>query len=93
MFMMLLLTLFSDIPQLNVGLCFSAQQDDDIVEPHTEPERVHFASGYLGPTYNQHINQKDMEDKVHYVRRASSRPPDSPSPDEDEDLTPIHARQ
>lgn len=59
-FMMLTLTIFYDIPQLNVGMLFMLRTD----EKTTDPEKVRLkAPGSLGPKYtpchsNEFISEK-----------------------------------
>ncbi|XP_013173540.1 PREDICTED: potassium channel subfamily K member 1-like isoform X1 [Papilio xuthus] len=82
-FLMLTLTVFYDIPQLNLSTVFSSMKLDE------DPEKMRL-SGSAGPGYG--IGGLVMRD--HYDQRRSVvhiRPhlDDSPSP---EDTTPVHAR-
>ncbi|XP_063241446.1 potassium channel subfamily K member 1-like [Bacillus rossius redtenbacheri] len=82
-FMMLLLTVFYDIPQLNFGLLFAMRSD----ETTGDPEKVRLQTpGAVGPKYTQ---QLDDTGGRRAVVRVKSRRDDSPSP---EDTTPVHAR-
>ncbi|XP_049846078.1 potassium channel subfamily K member 1-like isoform X2 [Schistocerca gregaria] len=83
-FMMLTLTVFYDIPQLNFGLFFLMRSD----ETTGDPEKVRLQTpGTIGPKYTQQLD--DGGSGRHAVVRVKSRHDDSPSP---EDTTPVHAR-
>nr|CAD7200814.1 unnamed protein product [Timema douglasi] len=80
-FMMLTLTVFYDIPQLNFGLFFLMRSD----ETTGDPEKARLQTpGAVGPKYTQ-----QLDDGRRAVVRVKSRRDDSPSP---EDTTPVHAR-
>lgn len=81
-FVMLLLHLYNDIPQLNLGLFLLRSADTT----QADPERMRL-SGTQGhtPKYTQH-NDQPVRQSVKVV----SRPVDSPSPEED--TTPVHAQ-
>ncbi|XP_041979910.1 potassium channel subfamily K member 1-like isoform X1 [Aricia agestis] len=87
-FVMLTLTVFYDIPQLNLSTVFSSMKLDE------DPERVHLGSG-VGPGYGLGgIGGLVMRDEFPREQRRSVvqvRPhhDDSPSPD---DTTPVHAK-
>lgn len=78
--MMLTLTVFYDIPQLNLGALFTMGNDNDYP---TSPEKVRLAGSGLGSQYGL------GEDETTRIVRVRSRREDSPSP---EDTTPVHAR-
>ncbi|XP_059057395.1 potassium channel subfamily K member 1-like [Achroia grisella] len=87
-FLMLTLTVFYDIPQLNLSTVFSSVKLDE------DPEKMRLSgSGVMGPGYG--IGGLVMRDDYsHHDQRRSVvhiRPhlDDSPSP---EDTTPVHAR-
>lgn len=81
--MMLTVTVFYDIPQLNLGQLFS-----DIDADETEKLRLSGSGApcYSGPS-GLYIPQRNEE--VRSVVRIRPRGDDSPSPD---DPTPMHAR-
>nr|CAD7427375.1 unnamed protein product [Timema monikensis] len=80
-FMMLTLTVFYDIPQLNFGIFFLMRSD----ETTGDPEKARLQTpGAVGPKYTQ-----QLDDGRRAVVRVKSRRDDSPSP---EDTTPVHAR-
>lgn len=77
-FMMLTLSVFYDIPQLNLGLLFRSDED-------ANSEKVHFAGAGLGLNYGidaQYATQDD-ENGHRRVVRVRSRRDDSPSPEEE----------
>lgn len=74
--MMLALTIFYDIPQLNVGLLFMMRADERTNDP--EKVRLKTSAGSLGPKYTQ-CHSSDM--------MISSEKTATPSPEE---TTPIH---
>lgn len=87
-FLMLTLTVFYDIPQLNLSSVFSSIKLDE------DPEKMRLSgSGAMGPGYG--LGGLVMRDEYsrHEQRRSvvhiRPRPDDSPSPD---DTTPVHAR-
>lgn len=81
--MMLTLTVFYDIPQLNLGVLFTT--NTNATEYPTSPEKVRLAgAGSLASQYGL----GDAEDTTRIVR-VRSRRDESPSP---EDTTPVHAR-
>ncbi|XP_045449897.1 potassium channel subfamily K member 6-like [Melitaea cinxia] len=87
-FLMLTLTVFYDIPQLNLSTVFSSMKLDE------DPEKIRLSgSGVMGPGYG--IGGLMMRDDYHHHDQRRSvvhiRPhlDDSPSP---EDTTPVHAR-
>ncbi|XP_023945062.2 potassium channel subfamily K member 1 isoform X2 [Bicyclus anynana] len=87
-FLMLTLTVFYDIPQLNLSTVFSSMKLDE------DPEKMRLSgSGVMGPGYG--IGGLVMRDDYHHHDQRRSvvhiRPhlDDSPSP---EDTTPVHAR-
>ncbi|XP_026496264.2 potassium channel subfamily K member 1-like isoform X2 [Vanessa tameamea] len=87
-FLMLTLTVFYDIPQLNLSTVFSSMKLDE------DPEKMRLSgSGVMGPGYG--IGGLMMRDDYHHHDQRRSvvqiRPhlDDSPSP---EDTTPVHAR-
>ncbi|XP_023727351.1 potassium channel subfamily K member 1 isoform X3 [Cryptotermes secundus] len=83
-FMMLTLTVFYDIPQLNFGLFFLMRSD----ETTGDPEKVRLQTpGAVGPKYTQQLDDGGIGRRA--VVRVKSRRDDSPSP---EDTTPVHAR-
>ncbi|XP_066995820.2 potassium channel subfamily K member 1 isoform X2 [Anabrus simplex] len=83
-FMMLTLTVFYDIPQLNFGLFFLMRSD----EMTGDPEKVRLQTpGAVGPKYTQQLDDGGTGRRA--VVRVKSRRDDSPSP---EDTTPVHAR-
>lgn len=83
-FMMLILTVFYDIPQLNFGLFFLMRSD----ETTGDPEKVRLQTpGAVGPKYTQQLDDGVVGRRA--VVRVKSRRDDSPSP---EDTTPVHAR-
>lgn len=83
-FMMLILTVFYDIPQLNFGLFFLMRSD----ETTGDPEKVRLQTpGAVGPKYTQQLDDGGVGRRA--VVRVKSRRDDSPSP---EDTTPVHAR-
>lgn len=79
--MMLTLTVFYDIPQLNLGALFTTGNGS---EYPTSPEKVRLAGAGLGSQYGL----GDVDETTRIVR-VRSRREDSPSP---EDTTPVHAR-
>ncbi|KAL7645044.1 UNVERIFIED_CONTAM: hypothetical protein RMT77_003414 [Armadillidium vulgare] len=81
-FVMLILHLYNDIPQLNVG--FFLLRRSDVT---TDPERIRLsgAGGLPNQKYTQHNDQTVMQNV-----KVVSRPVDSPSPEED--TTPVHAQ-
>ncbi|KAK8382739.1 hypothetical protein O3P69_011348 [Scylla paramamosain] len=81
-FVMLLLHLYNDIPQLNLGLFLLRGSD----VAAGDPERMRLSgTGGVAPKYTQH-NDQPVRQSVKVV----SRPVDSPSPEED--TTPVHAQ-
>ncbi|XP_045597258.1 potassium channel subfamily K member 1 isoform X2 [Procambarus clarkii] len=82
-FVMLLLHLYNDIPQLNLGLFLLRSAE----AAPGDPERMRL-SGTAGvtPKYTQQHNDQTVRQNVKVV----SRPVDSPSPEED--TTPVHAQ-
>lgn len=81
-FVMLLLHLYNDIPQLNLGLFLLRSSDT----APGDPERMRLSgTGGVAPKYTQH-NDQPVRQNVKVV----SRPVDSPSPEED--TTPVHAQ-
>lgn len=76
-FMMLTLAVFYDIPQLNIGLLFSASDD-------VNSEKVHLAGAGLGTQYGVgNVYDPQYDENTHrHVVRVRSRRDDSPSPDE-----------
>ncbi|XP_064109484.1 potassium channel subfamily K member 6-like isoform X2 [Macrobrachium nipponense] len=81
-FVMLLLHLYNDIPQLNLGLFLLRSSD---TAPN-DPERMRLSgTGGVAPKYTSH-NDQPVRQNVKVV----SRPVDSPSPEED--TTPVHAQ-
>lgn len=79
---MLLLHLYNDIPQLNLGLFLLRGSDT----APGDPERMRLSgTGAVAPKYTQH-NDQPVRQNVKVV----SRPVDSPSPEED--TTPVHAQ-
>ncbi|CAH1636323.1 unnamed protein product [Spodoptera littoralis] len=87
-FLMLTLTVFYDIPQLNLSTVFSSVKMDD------DPEKMRLSgSGVMGPGYGigglvmrDDYNHHDQRRSVVHIRPHLD---DSPSP---EDTTPVHAR-
>ncbi|KAF9408814.1 hypothetical protein HW555_011619 [Spodoptera exigua] len=87
-FLMLTLTVFYDIPQLNLSTVFSSVKLDD------DPEKMRLSgSGVMGPGYGigglvmrDDYNHHDQRRSVVHIRPHLD---DSPSP---EDTTPVHAR-
>ncbi|XP_076029032.1 potassium channel subfamily K member 1-like isoform X2 [Oratosquilla oratoria] len=82
-FVMLILHLYNDIPQLNLGLFLLRRSDTAGADP--ERMRLSGAGGGTGPKYTQHNDQP-----VRHSVKVVSRPVDSPSPEED--TTPVHAQ-
>ncbi|KAG7299203.1 hypothetical protein JYU34_017753 [Plutella xylostella] len=85
-FLMLTLTVFYDIPQLNLSSVFSSVKLDD------DPEKMRLSGSGLCPGYG--IGGLVMRDEYSGDQRRSivqirPRADDSPSP---EDTTPVHAR-
>lgn len=81
-FVMLLLHLYNDIPQLNLGHFLLRGIDANT----GDPERMRLSgTGGVAPKYTQH-NDQPVRQNVKVV----SRPVDSPSPEED--TTPVHAQ-
>lgn len=81
-FVMLLLHLYNDIPQLNLGLFLLRGSD----VATGDPERMRLSgTGGVAPKYTQH-NDQPVRQNVKVV----SRPVDSPSPEEN--TTPVHAQ-
>lgn len=87
-FLMLTLTVFYDIPQLNLSTVFSSVKLDD------DPEKMRLSgSGIVVPGYGMggllmrdDYNRQDQRRSVVLIRPHVG---DSPSP---EDTTPVHAR-
>lgn len=87
-FLMLTLTVFYDIPQLNLSTVFSTVKLDE------DPEKIRLSgSGVMGPGYGigglvmrDDYNHHDQRRSVVHIRPHLD---DSPSP---EDTTPVHAR-
>ncbi|XP_063362540.1 potassium channel subfamily K member 1-like isoform X1 [Cydia amplana] len=87
-FLMLTLTVFYDIPQLNLSTVFSTVKLDE------DPEKMRLSgSGVMGPGYGigglvmrDDYNHHDQRRSVVHIRPHLD---DSPSP---EDTTPVHAR-
>lgn len=87
-FLMLTLTVFYDIPQLNLSTVFSSVKLDE------DPEKMRLSgSGAMGPGYGigglvmrDDYNHRDQRRSVVHIRPHLD---DSPSP---EDTTPVHAR-
>ncbi|XP_073955434.1 potassium channel subfamily K member 6-like isoform X1 [Choristoneura fumiferana] len=87
-FLMLTLTVFYDIPQLNLSTVFSTVKLDE------DPEKMRLSgSGLMGPGYGigglvmrDDYNHHDQRRSVVHIRPHLD---DSPSP---EDTTPVHAR-
>ncbi|XP_044737894.1 potassium channel subfamily K member 1-like [Chrysoperla carnea] len=80
-FMMLTLTIFYDIPQLNLGTLFAIRTDC-----HGELEKVRLASDrHIRDSYGS----SEGNNGHRAVVRVRSRRDDSPSP---EDTTPVHAK-
>ncbi|XP_049872535.1 potassium channel subfamily K member 1-like isoform X2 [Pectinophora gossypiella] len=87
-FLMLTLTVFYDIPQLNLSTVFSSVKLDE------DPEKMRLSgSGVMGPGYGigglvmrDEYNHHDQRRSVVHIRPHLD---DSPSP---EDTTPVHAR-
>lgn len=87
-FLMLTLTVFYDIPQLNLSTVFSSIKLDE------DPEKMRLSgSGVMGPGYGigglvmrDDYNHHDQRRSVVHIRPHLD---DSPSP---EDTTPVHAR-
>ncbi|XP_023310000.1 potassium channel subfamily K member 1 isoform X2 [Anoplophora glabripennis] len=74
--MMLTLAVFYDIPQLNLGLLFTTNED-------TNSEKVRLASAGLGLQYGAGTFSPQNEDNTHrQVVRVRSRRDDSPSPED-----------
>ncbi|RVE55026.1 hypothetical protein evm_000446 [Chilo suppressalis] len=81
-FLMLTLTVFYDIPQLNLSTVFSSVKLDE------DPEKMRLSgSGALGPGYG--LGGLVMRDQRRSVVHIRPHLDDSPSP---EDTTPVHAR-
>ncbi|XP_069936003.1 potassium channel subfamily K member 6-like isoform X2 [Cherax quadricarinatus] len=81
-FVMLILHLYNDIPQLNLGLFLLRGSETS----PGDPERMRLSgTGGITPKYTQH-NDQTVRQSVKVV----SRPVDSPSPEED--TTPVHAQ-
>lgn len=79
--MMLTLTIFYDIPQLNLGTLFAIRTDC-----HGELEKVRLASDrHIRDSYGS----SEGNNGHRAVVRVRSRRDDSPSP---EDTTPVHAK-
>lgn len=85
-FMVFLLTVFYDIPQLNFGLFF-LMQSDEATDNTLDPEKVRLQTS--GPALPKYTGQL-TPDSRHSIVRVKSRRDDSPSP---EDTTPVHAMQ
>lgn len=74
--MMLTLAVFYDIPQLNLGLLFTTNEDSN-------SEKVRLASAGLGLQYGAGTFSPQNEDNTHrQVVRVRSRRDDSPSPED-----------
>ncbi|KAK3868059.1 hypothetical protein Pcinc_026535 [Petrolisthes cinctipes] len=83
-FVMLILHLYNDIPQLNLGLYLLRGSDT----PQADPERMRLSgTGGVAPKYTQ---QQHNDQPVRQNVKVVSRPVDSPSPEED--TTPVHAQ-
>lgn len=77
--MMLTLAVFYDIPQLNLGLLFTSNDD-------ASSEKMRLASSGVGLHYgaSEGYTPQDCDDNTHrHVVRVRSRRDDSPSPEED----------
>ncbi|XP_068633855.1 potassium channel subfamily K member 1-like [Battus philenor] len=82
-FLMLTLTVFYDIPQLNLSTVFSSMKLDE------DPEKMRL-SGSTGPGYGVGgLVMRDHYDQRRSVVHIRPHQDDSPSP---EDTTPVHAR-
>ncbi|XP_014357107.2 potassium channel subfamily K member 1 isoform X3 [Papilio machaon] len=82
-FLMLTLTVFYDIPQLNLSTVFSSMKLDE------DPEKMRL-SGSAGPGYGMGgLVMRDHYDQRRSVVHIRPHQDDSPSP---EDTTPVHAR-
>lgn len=78
-FMMLTLAVFYDIPQLNLGLLFTSNED-------ASSEKVRLATAGMGLHYGAnegYTPQTDDENTHRHVVRVRSRRDDSPSPEEE----------
>ncbi|KAG5891937.1 hypothetical protein JTB14_002214 [Gonioctena quinquepunctata] len=71
--MMLTLTVFYDIPQLNLGLLFTTSEDS---------EKVRLATAGHGLQYGAGFSPQNEENTHRQVVRVRSRHTDSPSPDD-----------
>lgn len=72
--MMLTLAVFYDIPQLNLGLLFTNQENNS--------EKVRLATAGLGLQYGAGTETPQDENNHRQVVRVRSRRTDSPSPEE-----------
>lgn len=76
-FMMLTLAVFYDIPQLNLGLLFTSNDD-------TNSEKMRLACSGVGLHYGANEGYTPQEENTHrHVVRVRSRRDDSPSPEEE----------
>ncbi|XP_077293567.1 potassium channel subfamily K member 1-like [Arctopsyche grandis] len=85
-FVMLTLTVFYDIPQLNIGVVFSSQS----TKSGYDPEKMRLNDGtMIGPQYTIGPLTIPESSTRRSVVRVKPHRDDSPSP---EDTTPVHAR-
>lgn len=83
---MLTLTVFYDIPQLNIGVVFSSQSS----KSGYDPEKMRLNDGtMIGPQYTIGPLTIPESSTRRSVVRVKPHRDDSPSP---EDTTPVHAR-
>lgn len=75
-FMMLMLTVFYDIPQLNFGLFFLLKSDEQLLDP--EKMRLHAGGAASGPKYTPQV-----DDNVQSIRVKPRSGGDTSSPDDD----------
>lgn len=92
--MMLTLTIFYEIPELNVGLLFLMKSDEKTLDP----EKVRLQPSQ-GPKYTQagvavfpQVCSPVQQDAEMYNHHQDASKDFTPSPDDDEDMTPVHAR-
>lgn len=87
--MMLTLSVFYDIPQLNLGLLFKSEDED------VNSEKVRLASAGLGLNYgiDTQYNPENDENAHRRVVRVRSRRDDSPSPEDEAPSNTINTKE
>lgn len=90
--MMLTLSVFYDIPQLNLGLLFKSNDNN---KEEVNSEKVRLASAGLGLNYgiDAQFNPENDDNSHRRVVRVRSRRDDSPSPDEETPISNVNTKE